>query len=176
MLVWLLDRGAALAAYATLWLAVLAGIGYNAKRLGALHRASRLLHVPASVLASVTVLLHVAVGTLDSGLVLAGAAPHPAYTDAYFLVGLGVGLVALVILVTATLAFLDPKQFERPWDPRFVHLFAYAGFAFATLHAIGVGSDVVGVVVPALVAATLLLLVALGARFVGDRGPGPRGS
>lgn len=170
MWIWYLDRAAGLVGYATLWLAVLSGIAYNAKRLGALHRASRVLHVPASVLASVTVLLHAAVGLVDTGLVALGDVPHPAYSDLYLGIGVAVGIAALVILVTATLAFLDPKQFERPWDPRLIHTFAYAGFAFATVHAIAIGTDVWAFVEPGLVALTFFLFVALVARFVTERG------
>ena len=166
MWVWYLDRSAGIVALVALWLSVLTGIAYNARGFGPLHRASRILHLPASVVASTALLAHVAIGLIDAGIVLARQVPHPAYSDAYFLVGLGVGIVALLVIVTSTLAFIDPKRFERPWDPRLVHAFAYFGFVAAIVHAIALGSDLYSFALPGLVAATLLLLGVLIARVI----------
>lgn len=164
MILWYLDRGSALVAYGALWLAAMTGVFHNARDMGALHRAARALHTPASVLASAAVLGHVALGTIDSALLLLGVVPHPSYSDAWFLGGVVIGIASLLLLVTAVLGFLDARSFPRPWDARTVHLFAYGGFAFASLHAIALGSDVAAWAVSAVVAASLFLVVALALR------------
>ncbi|MFA5862382.1 MAG: hypothetical protein WDA16_11880 [Candidatus Thermoplasmatota archaeon] len=169
MWIWYLDRGTALVSLVALWFAVLTGILYNARAFGALHRAARTIHVPSSVVASVTILLHVGVGLVDAWLVLTRRVPHPAYSDAYFAVGLVVGASALVLTVTSVLAFADAKSFQRPWDPKLVHMFAYGGFVFATLHGAAVGTDLVRFIQPGLVATCLFLLYVLVLRFAADK-------
>lgn len=169
MWVWYLDRGSALIAYAALWLSAMLGILYNARAFGFAHRLSRRLHVPASVLALVTLAIHAVVGTLDAWLVASGAVPHPRFSDLYLTLGALVGLAALLLLVTATLAFLDAKAFERPWDPRTVHLLAYGGFAFATIHAVAIGSDLWSLALPPVLAGTLLLVSLLVVRALTSR-------
>lgn len=169
MWIWYLDRGSALVAYAALWLAVLTGILHTARALGSLHEAARRTHVPASVVASVTLLLHVAVGSVDAWLVLSSRVPHPAFSDAYLLVGLLVGVAALLLIVVSVLGFIDARRFQRPWDPRAVHALAYGGFVFATLHAVAVGSDLATLAWPGLAAITGLLLFALALRVLADR-------
>lgn len=169
MWLWYLDRGTALVSFASLWFAVLTGIAYNARNFGALHRAARAIHVPASVVASVTILLHVAFGLADAGLVVLRLVPHPAYSDGYFMMGLLVGVGALILIVTSVLAFVDAKRFQRPWDPRLVHSFAYGGFAFSALHAAAVGTDVVEFIWPGLAALCLLLCYVLMIRVATEK-------
>lgn len=168
MWLWYADRGSALVAYVALWLAVLMGILYNAKRFGAFHELARKSHVPVSVLALATLLAHAAFGIVDGWLVLAGDVPHPNYSDAYLLLGILVGIAALLLLITATLGFLDAKKFQRPWDPRTVHALAYAGFAFATIHAVAVGTDLFALAKPAVAAGTIVLVGVLAMRWLGS--------
>lgn len=171
---WYVDRSTALVAYVALWFAVFTGVLYNARGFGVLHRTSRAVHVAGSVIASTTMLAHVAVGSVDLWLVLAARVPHPAYTDAWLLAGVGVGAAALLIVVTSVLGFVDARRFQRPWDPRTVHALAYGGFAFATLHAVAIGTDVGAYVGSAAVAATLFLVLVLALRFGSraDHAPG----
>ncbi|MFB6352745.1 MAG: hypothetical protein ABEJ92_01540 [Halobacteriales archaeon] len=145
-IVWYLDRGAALVAYPALYLAVLTGILYNTASFGVLHEAARRVHVEVSVFAMIVTLLHAGLGVLDAWFVGSGQVPAPAYSLPYFLGGIAVGAGALLMLVVAVLGFTDAKRFQRPWGPRVVHAFAYAGFAFGTVHAAAVGTDVVGLV------------------------------
>ena len=149
-IVWYLDRGAALVAYPALYLAVLTGILYNTESFGVLHEAARRVHVDVSVFAMLVTLLHAGLGMLDAWFVLTEQIPEPAYSVPYFLGGIAVGGGSLLLLVVAVLGFTDAKRFERPWGPRVVHSFAYAGFVFGTIHAAAVGTDLMGLVRPVL--------------------------
>lgn len=173
MWIWYLDRGSALAAYVLLWLAVISGVLHGARKFGALHVAARRIHVSTSVLACVTLLLHVGVGAWDTGLVVRGVVPHPAYTSAYFALGLVVGVGALLLIVTSVIGFLDAKRFQRPWDPRAVHALAYGGFAFATVHAVALGSDIGRFVVTGMVAIGVFTIYVLTLRMRVAREAGP---
>lgn len=149
-LVWFLDRGAALVAYPALYLAVLTGIFYNTESFGVLHDAARRVHVEFSVFAMVVTLLHAALGVLDSWFVITGQVPAPDYSMPYFVAGVVVGMGALLLLVVAVLGFVDAKRFRQPWGPGVVHSFAYGGFAFGTVHAAAIGTDVMGLIRPVL--------------------------
>lgn len=168
---WYLDRGAALVAYATLYLAVLTGIFYNTSRFGRLHDAARRVHVEVSALATVVTLGHAALGAVDTWLIATGAAPEPAYGAGYLLAGVAVGLGSLFLLVVAVLGFLDAQRFDRPWGPRVVHGFAYGGFAFATIHAVAVGTDLTALVRPLVVAGVAFLAYVLLLRLFASRRP-----
>jgi hypothetical protein len=157
-LVWLLDRGAALVAYPALYLAMLTGILYNTESFGVLHEAAQRLHIELSVFAMLVTLLHAALGLLDTWFVVTGQASLPAYSLSYFLGGVIVGIGALLLLVVAVVGFIDARRFSRPWGPRVVHSFAYGGFAFGTVHAAAVGTDVTGLIRP-LLGPTLAFLV-----------------
>lgn len=156
-LLWLVDRALALVAYPSLYLAVLTGVLYRARRFGPLHDAARRVHVEVSVLAVIVMLAHGILGLIDAGLVLSGAVPTPAYGRWYFLAGLAVGAGGFVVLLVSVTAFLAPRRFASPWTARVVHALAYVGFAFAAVHAVAVGTDVVGLVRPALTASTAFL-------------------
>lgn len=157
-LVWLLDRGAALVAYPALYLAMLTGILYDTESFGVLHEAAQRIHIELSVFAMLVTLLHAALGLLDTWFVVTGQAPLPAYSLSYFLGGVVVGIGALLLLVVAVVGFIDARRFSRPWGPRVVHSFAYGGFAFGTVHAAAVGTDVTGLIRP-LLGPTLAFLV-----------------
>jgi len=149
-IVWYLDRGGALVAYPALYLAVLTGILYNTESFGVLHEAARRVHVELSAFAMLVTLLHAGLGVADAWFVLTGQVPAPAYSMPYFVGGLAVGVGALLLLVVAVLGFTDAKRFQRPWGPRAVHSFAYAGFAFGTIHAAAIGTDMAGLIRPLL--------------------------
>lgn len=68
----------------------------------------------------------------------------------YFLGGAAVGVEALLLLMMAVLGFVDSKRFSRPWGPRVIHSFAYGGFAFGTIHAAAIGTDISGLIRPVL--------------------------
>jgi hypothetical protein len=172
-LVWLLDRGAALVAYPALYLAVLTGIFYNTESFGVLQEAARRLHIELSVFAMVVTLLHAGLGVLDAWFVVTGQVPAPSYSIPYFLAGVAVGTGALLVLVVAVLGFADANRFQRPWGPRVVHSFAYAGFAFGTIHAAAIGTDLTGLVGPLLGSSVAFLVYVLLLRLLVLRGKPP---
>lgn len=169
-LVWLLDRGAALVAYPALFLAVLTGIFYNTAAFGVLHESARRVHIEMSVFGMVVTLLHAGLGILDTWFVLSGQAPAPAYSMSYFLNGVVVGIGALLMLVVAVLGFTDAKRFDKPWGPRVVHSFAYAGFIFGTIHAAAIGTDIAGLIVPLFGPSVMFLAYVLLVRLLVLRG------
>ena len=154
-LLWYLDRATALIAYPALYAAVITGVFTNTPLFGPLHNAARKVHIEISVFATLMLLLHGVLGVLDTWIVVTGVVPAPEYPMAYFVTGVLVGGTALFVIVVAVFGFLDPRQFNRPWGPRVVHAFAYAGFAFATLHAAAIGTDMGDL-------ARLLMLAGLG--------------
>lgn len=164
--VWYLDRAAGLVAYVALYAAVLTGILYNARGFGVVRDAARRVHVEVSVVAIVTMLLHGVLGLVDAWKMRTGAMPEPTYGTAYLLVGVAVGVGAMAILLVSVLGFVDARRFERPWSPTVVHAFAYAGFAFATVHAAAIGTDVVAIVRPGIIAAIAFLVYVLLLRTV----------
>jgi len=169
-IVWYLDRGAAIVTYPSLYLAVLTGVLYNTKSFGVLHRAAQRVHIELSVFAMLVTLLHAGLGVLDAWFVVSGQAPAPSYSMSYFLGGVAVGVGALVLLVVAVLGFTDARRFQRPWGPRVVHSFAYAGFAFGTLHAVAIGTDLVGLIRPVVGPSIAFLVYVLLLRILVLRG------
>lgn len=170
---WLLDRATALISYGALFLATVTGILYSprtAKRFGIAHRAALKVHVPIAVFALLMMLAHAALGTLDTWKVATGQSPAPEFGTTYLLVGVGVGVCALVLVVIAALGFLDPRRFSRPWTPRIVHAFAYAGFGFATVHVAAVGTDVTGYVQSAVFAVTGFVAYVLVMKLLVNKG------
>jgi|GEM_PF-309383 len=161
IVVWYLDRGAALVAYAGLYLAVLTGVLYNTESFGMFHEAARRVHIEVSVFAVIVTLGHAAIGLLDTFMVVDGQVPPPSYSVPYMLGGVVVGVGGLLLTIVAVLGFLDARRFERPWTPRLVHAFAYGGFAFGTIHAAAIGTDVVGLIRPLLVAALMFVVYVL---------------
>ncbi|MFC7133335.1 MULTISPECIES: hypothetical protein [Salinibaculum] len=167
-LVWYLDRATALVAYPTLYLAVLTGILYNADGFGVLHRSARRVHIEVSVLGMLVTLAHAGLGVADTYFVATGQVPQPAYSVGYMLAGVAVGAGGSLLLVVAVLGFLDPRQFDRPWGPAAVHAFAYGGFAFATVHAVAVGTDLASLAFPLVTAGLSFLVYVLLLRLVTD--------
>lgn len=160
-LVWLLDRSTALIGYAALYLAVLTGILYNAPGFETVTRTARRIHIEVSVFALIMLLAHGILGVLDTWFVVTGAAPTPAYGTGYMVGGVAVGAGAFLLLIVGVLGFIDARQFQRPWTPRVVHAFTYGGFAFGTIHAAAIGTDLVGLIRPGLIAGTVFLVYVL---------------
>lgn len=165
-LIWLLDRGSAIVSYPALYLAVLTGIFYNTKSFGVLYTAARRVHIEISVFAMVVTLLHAALGLLDTWNIVTGQSQLPAFSMSYFLGGVVVGAGALLMLATAVLGFVDAKRFRKPWGPRVVHSFAYGGFAFGTIHAAAIGTDMLSLVRPVLVPTLIFLVYVLVLRLL----------
>lgn len=162
-LLWYLDRATAIVSYPALYLAVVTGIPFGAPGLGMLHRVARRVHVEVAVFAMLVTLAHAALGIADATLVVTGEVPPPSYPIRYFVAGVVAGGGAIALVVVAVLGFLDAGRFPRPWGPRVVHAFAYGGFAFATVHAVAIGTDVgplarLGIVVASGFVGYLLLL------------------
>jgi len=181
LILWYLDRATALVAYPALYLAVVTGIPFNAPWMGALHDASRRVHLEVSTFALLVTLAHGVVGLADAVLVVTGQVPPPSYSVPYFVAGVLVGLGALTLLVVAVLGFLDARRFRRPWGPQVIHAFAYGGFAFATVHAVAIGTDVghvarLGILVAAAFVVYLLLERLVGGVDWSAVVPGARGT
>ena len=166
---WIADRAAALVTYWAMALSVITGVLYRVQVLGVLARASKHLHVPASVLATLGLLAHGVMGLIDAVLVWTGEAPEPAYGMRYLMAGVAVGIGALWVTLVGVFGFLDAKRFKRPWDPRTVHLFTYGGFVFGSLHAVAIGSDVGAVMRALMIGATVLIVYTLLLRMVLER-------
>ncbi|MFA5943856.1 MAG: hypothetical protein WC876_05245 [Candidatus Thermoplasmatota archaeon] len=167
--VWYVDRGTALVSYPVLLLAAFTGIAAAVPAFGPLHRAAKKHHTAVSVLSALVLFLHAGFGVADTLIVATGNAPVPGYGIGFLIAGAAVGVGAFIILIVATLAFLDPRRFERPWSPRVVHAFAYAGFALATIHAAAIGTDVDWWMAQVAAAALGLLAVLALARLVPSR-------
>ncbi|WP_254831755.1 hypothetical protein [Haloglomus salinum] len=174
--IWYLDRAAGLLSYPALYMAVVTGILYNTPAFGRFHEAARRVHIEVSVFAMLVTLLHAGLGVLDTWLVVTGQVPQPAYSTGYLLAGVAVGTGALLLLVVAVLGFVDARRFEHPWSPRVVHTFAYGGFAFGTIHAVAVGTDVGGLARPVLAATTGFLVYVLLLRLLEDHDLLPGGT
>lgn len=161
---WYLDRASAVVLYPALWLTVLTGVFFGDRRFGVVHRLSVRIHIELAVFAVGVMALHAAVGTIDAWLVVDGIAPAPNYPFYLFVAGVGVGGVALVLVIVAVLGFLEPRRFEHP---RAIHALAYGGFAFATVHAVAVGSDANELLGQLIVASVGFVGIALVTKLLG---------
>lgn len=170
--VWLLDRATALVGYAGLYLAVLTGILYNARGFGPLTDAARRIHIEISVFSLLVLGAHGVLGTLDTWFIVTGAVDPPAYGTNYLLGGVTVGVGAMLLLLVGVLGFVDARRFQRPWSPKLVHAFTYGGFAFGTIHAVAIGTDLVTLARPGLVAGVVFVVYVLLLRTVSRTGVG----
>lgn len=160
--VWLLDRGTALVTLPALWLAVVTGVFVRTRHPAGLHRFSNRWHTRISVFALLVAGMHAATGTLDAVFLEAGVAPAPGYPNWLFLAGVGLGVLSLVATLVAVVSFLAPWRFD---DPSLVHALAYVGFAFAVVHAIAVGTDVVGLTEQLVMASLVAVACAVGVKL-----------
>lgn len=169
-LLWIVDRAAGLVAYPALYMAVLTGIFYNSTAFGSLCDASRRIHVEVSTFATIMVIIHSLLGVVDTLRTLENSGSELAFSTTYFLGGVGVGVGGLGLLVVSVLGFLDARRWDRPWGPRTVHAFAYAGFAFATIHAIAIGTTMGDLVRPLVVPTMGFLVYVLLLRLLASAG------
>lgn len=160
-LVWLLDRATGLAAYGALYLAVLTGILYNAQGFGPFVDAARRIHIEISVFSLVLLAGHGVLGAIDTWFVVSGRVDAPVYGAGFLLGGVGVGAGGFLLLVVGVLGFVDARRFDRPWTPKLVHTFTYGGFAFGTIHAVAVGTDIIVFARPAVIAGMVFLVYVL---------------
>ncbi|MGA9400431.1 hypothetical protein [Haladaptatus sp.] len=160
---WYLDRASALVLFPALWLTVLTGIFFTARGFGLIHRLSRRIHIELAVFGIGMMAVHAIVGTVDAWLVVDGSAPAPNYPLSLFLAGVGVGAVSLVVLVLATLGFLEPRRFDNPGA---VHALAYGGFAFGIIHAVAIGSDMTGLLGQLVVGSVVFVILALALKLL----------
>ncbi len=158
LVVWYVDRATGLVLYPALWLAVLTGVFMRTSALGALARFSRRYHVLVATFAVIMILAHSVVGLVDADMLIDGEAPAPNYPMLVFVAGVVVGVVAAIVVIVAVLGFLSPTRFNHP---RLVHALAYGGFAFGTVHAVLIGTDVTGLLVQGIEASVALLVLAL---------------
>ena len=139
---WVLARVAALAAYASLSLAMLTGIALRSAVLDWLgsNRALRSLH-------DYTTVLWIPLGTVHIGALVLDVTARIGWLDvfvpfrtAYGALAIGLGTLSVdVLLIVSVTAFL--KRRMRPGLWRWLHRLAYAGFALAFLHAVLGGTD-----------------------------------
>jgi len=160
---WYADRGSAVVLYPALWAAVATGAARRLPVLPVLRDASRRHHVTVSVFAVLVGLIHGVLGTVDTAVILDGAAPMPAYGPTVLLGGVAVGAVGALLTGIAVLGFLDPRRFDRPVV---VHALAYLGFGVGTLHALLVGTDVTELVVQGVLGLLLAVAFLLAVRVL----------
>ena len=169
--VWLLDRGTALVTLPALWLAVLSGVFVRTRRPAVVHRLSTRFHVEISVFGLLVAAMHAVVGTLDALMLGAGLAPAPSYPGWLFLAGVTVGFLSLGTILVAVVSFLAPWRFE---NPSLVHALAYVGFAFGAVHAVAIGTDVVGLTERLVLFSLLVVASALVVKLAVGVGAGVR--
>ncbi|MFB6183316.1 MAG: hypothetical protein ABEI96_02070 [Haloarculaceae archaeon] len=159
---WLLDRGTALVALPALWAAVFTGVFFRTRWPAVLHRFSDRWHTRISMFALLVAAMHAVVGTLDAVLLGAGLAPAPNYPGWLFLAGVIVGLLSLAATLVAVASFLAPWRFD---NPSLVHALAYVGFGFGVVHAVAIGTDVVGITERLVLVSLLVVAAALVVKF-----------
>ncbi|MFB6172350.1 MAG: hypothetical protein ABEJ23_07430 [Haloarculaceae archaeon] len=167
--IWLLDRGTALVALPALWVAVLTGVFVRTGRPAWLHGFSNRWHTRISMFGLIVAGMHAATGGVDALLLGAGLAPAPNYPGWLFLAGVGVGVLSLVAIVIAVVSFLAPWRFD---NPGLVHWLAYVGFALGVVHAVAIGTDVVGLTEALVIDSLLVVALALVVKVLVGVGAG----
>jgi predicted ferric reductase len=131
------------------------------------------IHRNVSLLAVVFVLVHIVTTLLDGYVPIGVIAAVVPFTSAYRPVWVGLGAVALDLLLAVVLtSLLRRKVGYRAW--RLVHWTAYASWPVALVHSLGTGSDRSSAWMIALIAVlTATVVVALLVRLRGHKAPGP---
>ncbi|MFB6166459.1 MAG: hypothetical protein ABEJ31_14970 [Haloarculaceae archaeon] len=169
--VWLLDRGTALVALPALWIATLTGVFVRTRHPATMHALSRHYHTELATFGLIVAGMHGVTGTLDALLLGAGLAPPPQYPGWLFAAGVALGALSLGAILLAVASFLAPWRFE---NPSLVHAGAYVGFGFGVVHAVAIGTDVVGLTEHLVALGVLTLAAALVVKFLVGLGTGIR--
>ena len=158
---WYLTRGTGTVSFLLLTAAVLMGIAHSVRWSPA--RTPRFvvqdLHRNISLLVIVFVAIHVATAVIDGFAPIRWLDAVVPFTSAYRAVWLGLGAVALdVLLAVAITSLLRPRLGFRIWKG--IHGSAYACWVVAIFHGLGVGSDARQTWMLALAAGSVIAVVA----------------
>lgn len=139
---WVLARVTGLAAYASLALALLAGIALRSAVLDWLgsNRALRSLHEYTTVLWIPLAALHVGALVLDTTARIGWFDVFVPFRTTYGSLAIGLGTLSVdVLLVVTVTAFYKRRMRPALWS--WLHRLAYAAFALVFLHAVLSGTD-----------------------------------
>lgn len=166
---WLLDRGTALTSLPALWSAVLTGAFVRTGRPAFASAFSNRWHTRIAMFGLLVAGMHAVVGAVDAILLGAGLAPAPGYPTWFFIAGVLIGLLSLVAILVAVLSFLAPWRFD---NPSLVHWLAYVGFVLGVVHAVAIGTDVVGLTRTLVASSLVVIALALVVKFTVGVGAG----
>lgn len=161
---WVLARVCGLSSYASLAIALLTGIALRSAVLDWLgsNRAVRSLHEYTTVLWIPLALLHVVSLLLDTTARVGWLDALVPFHSAYGTLGIGLGALALDLLVVVTVAALLRRHMSKAlWI--WLHRLAYVAFALVFIHAILTGTDFSDPAVSAITWGGAAALLALGA-------------
>ncbi|HEY1420837.1 MAG TPA: hypothetical protein VGG90_09040 [Candidatus Dormibacteraeota bacterium] len=159
---WVMARVAGLSSYATLAVAVVTGIALRSAVLDWLgsNRAVRSLHEYTTALWIPLALLHLVSLLLDATARIGVIDLFVPFHSAYGTLGIGLGALALDLLLVVTVAALMRRRMNRSlWT--WLHRLSYVAFALIFLHAVLTGTDFSDPVVSAITWATAAALAAL---------------
>jgi predicted ferric reductase len=141
-LTWYVTRGSGLVALVLLTVALVLGVptARSSDRRAAPRLVVQLLHRNASLLAVVFLAVHVVTTIADSFVDIRVVDAFVPFVAAYRPVWLGLGAIALDLVVAVTITSLWRERLSyRAW--RTVHLAAYACWPIALLHGLEIGTD-----------------------------------
>jgi sulfoxide reductase heme-binding subunit YedZ len=168
---WYLTRGTGVVSLVLLTITVALGVA-NVRRA----RSARLprfvidaIHRNAALLALAFLVVHIATSVVDAYTPIRLVDAVIPFVSAYRPVWLGLGAVALDLLIAVALTSVLRRQFgHRAW--RATHWLAYAAWPVALVHTLGTGSDVTSTWMLVLTAGcVLVVLVAICVRAAGSR-------
>jgi methionine sulfoxide reductase heme-binding subunit len=168
---WYLTRGTGVVSLVLLTITVALGVA-NVRRA----RSPRFprfvidaVHRNTSLLAIVFLAVHIATSVLDAYTPIRLIDAVIPFVSAYRPIWLGLGAVALDLLIAVVITSLLRRQFgHRAW--RVTHWLAYAAWPVALVHALGTGSDAKSTWMLVLTAACVLVVLAgICVRAAGSR-------
>lgn len=141
-LLWFANRGTGVVVL--LLLTVTSGLGVLSTHGGVGRRWPRFLtqslHRNVSLLAAATLAVHVTTAVVDEYVDIRWWQAFIPVGATYMPLWLGLGTVALDLTLAVLLtSLLRHRMAHRPW--RAVHTLAYASWAFAVAHGLGIGTD-----------------------------------
>src|SRR5579872_2941394 len=161
---WVMARVAGLSSYASLAIAVVTGIALRSAVLDWLgsNRAVRSLHEYTTALWIPLATLHIVSLLLDATARVGWLDLVVPFHSSYGTLGIGLGALALDVLVVVTVAaFLRRRMSRDLW--LWLHRLAYVAFGLIFLHAVLTGTDFSDPAVSAITWGTAAALLALGA-------------